>query len=327
MSYYSIKDLENLTGIKAHTIRMWEQRYGIIKPDRTDTNIRLYGPDELKLMLNIALLNNHGYKISKIAQMSYDEVCQRVLETINKANNFDDQINALTVAMIDLDEEQFEKIMATNILQYGFEKTMTNIVYPFLVKIGTLWTTNAINPAQEHFITNLIRQKIIVAIDGQFEPNRVNPKKFMLFLPEGELHEISLLFACYIIKSRGNKVIYLGQSMPMTDLYEVFQLHKPDYLLTVITSVPGPEDVQDYVDTLGARFAETEILLTGYQVVGQDLHISPAVTIIHQIKDLVDLVEYIRRHPDEQKPVKPQQAAPVVGGLRREDYSLDDFIS
>lgn len=323
VSYYSIKDLENLTGIKAHTIRMWEQRYGIIRPDRTDTNIRLYGPDELKLMLNIALLNNHGYKISKIARMSYEEVCERVLETISKANNYEDQINALTVAMIDMDEEQFEKVMATNILQYGFEKTMTGIIYPFLVKIGTLWTTNAINPAQEHFITNLIRQKIIVAIDGQFEPNRLNPKKFMLFLPEGELHEISLLFAYYIIKSRGNKVIYLGQSMPLTDVFEVYQLHKPDYLFTVVTSVPGPEDVQEYVSTLGERFGAAHILLSGYQVVGQDLYLSTNTTIINQIKDLVDLVEHIRKHPND----NDWKPAPKPIMARREDYTLDDFIS
>jgi len=324
VSSYSIKDLENLTGIKAHTIRMWEQRYGIIRPDRTDTNIRLYGPEELKLMLNIALLNNHGYKISKIAQMSHEEVCERVMETISKANNSDDQINALTIAMIDMDEEQFEKVMATNILQYGFEKTMTNIVYPFLVKIGTLWTTNAINPAQEHFIINLIRQKIIVAIDGQFEPNRLNPKKFMLFLPEGEMHEISLLFAYYLIKSRGNKVIYLGQSMPLADVFEVYQLHKPDYLLTVITSVPGPEDVQDYVNAIGERFGNTQVLLSGYQVVGQDIRLHANTSIINQIKDLIDLVEHIRKYPHDHqwKPV------PVPNlGRTREDYSLDDFIS
>ncbi|MCU0392744.1 MAG: MerR family transcriptional regulator [Thermoflexibacter sp.] len=301
MGYYSIKDLENLTGIKAHTIRMWEQRYDIITPSRTDTNIRLYEADQLKLMLNIALLNNHGFKISKIAHMTREEVYEKVRETISKASSFEDQINALTVAMIDLDEDAFEKIIATNILQYGFERTMINIIYPFLIRIGALWTTDAINPAQEHFITNLIRQKLIVAIDGQFEPNRTNPKKFILFLPEGELHEISLLFCYYLIKSRGNKVIYLGQSLPMNDLYDVNQVHKTDFIVTVITSVPGAEQIQNYVDTLGQKFPQTQILMSGYQVVGQDLRVNKNMHIINQIQDMISMLDELKsgRNPFE----------------------------
>jgi MerR family transcriptional regulator, light-induced transcriptional regulator len=294
LGYYSIKDLENLTGIKAHTIRMWEQRYDIIKPSRTDTNIRLYEADQLKMMLNIALLNNHGFKISKIANMTREEVCKTVRETINKTSNFEDQINALTVAMIDLDEDAFEKITATNILQHGFEKMMIHIIYPFLIRIGTLWTTDAINPAQEHFITNLIRQKVIVAIDGHFEPNRTNPKKFMLFLPEGELHEISLLFSYYLIKSRGYKVVYLGQSLPMKDLEDVYQVHKPDFIVCIITSTPGAEDVQTYVDLLGHKFPHPQILLSGYQVVGQDIKTSQNMIIINQIQNLIDMLEEIK---------------------------------
>jgi len=295
LGYYSIKDLENLTGIKAHTIRMWEQRYDIIKPSRTDTNIRLYEADQLKLMLNIALLNNHGFKISKIANMSREEVYEKVRETISKATNYEDQINALTVAMIDLDEDGFEKIIATNILQYGFEKVMIHIIYPFLIRIGALWTTDAINPAQEHFITNLIRQKLIVAIDGQFEPNRTNPKKFILYLPEGELHEIGLLFNYYLIKARGNKVIYLGQSLPLNDLYEVNQVHKADFIMSIITSTPGTEDIQSYVDLLGQKFPDTTILLSGYQVVGQDLRVAKNIHIINQIQDMIVALDELKR--------------------------------
>lgn len=294
MGYYSIKDLENLTGIKAHTIRMWEQRYDIIKPARTDTNIRLYEADQLKLMLNISLLNNHGFKISKIANMSRQEVFEKVRETVSKATNYEDQINSLTVAMIDLDEDSFEKIIATNIMQYGFEKTMIMIIYPFLVRIGALWTTDAVNPAQEHFITNLIRQKLIVAIDGQFEPNRVNPKKFMLFLPDGELHEISLLFCYYLVKSRGNKVIYLGQSLPMNDLCDVYEVHKPDFISSIITTTPGTEDIQVYIDQLGQKLPNAHFLLSGYQVVGQDLRLAPNMTVINQIQDLINILDELK---------------------------------
>jgi MerR family transcriptional regulator, light-induced transcriptional regulator len=295
VSYYSIKDLENLTGIKAHTIRMWEQRYELIKPDRTDSNIRLYGADELKFMLNIALLNNNGYKISKIAQMSSNEVNEKVLETIQKNTSYEDQINALIVSMIDMEEDQFESIMSSNILQYGFEKTMTSVIYPMLNRIGTLWTAESINPAQEHFISNLIRQKIIVAIDGYFEPNRVNPKKFMLFLPDGELHEISLLFSYYLIKSRGNKVIYLGQSMPLKDVVAAYELHKPEYLFAIITSSPPPDQVQNYVNTLGSSFPASQILLSGYQVVGQDIQTLDNTTILTNINQMVDFVDELKK--------------------------------
>lgn len=294
MGYYSIKDLENLTGIKAHTIRMWEQRYDIIKPARTDTNIRLYEADQLKLMLNISLLNNHGFKISKIAGMTREEVYEKVRETINKTSNYEDQINALTVTMIDLDEDAFEKIIATNIMQYGFEKTMIMVIYPFLVRIGALWTTDAVNPAQEHFITNLIRQKLIVAIDGQFEPNRINPKKFMLYLPEGELHEIGLLFCYYLIKSRGNKVIYLGQNLPLKDLYEVYQIHKPDFISSIITASPSAENIQEYVTHLGERLPEAHFLLSGYQIVGQDLTVTDNITVINQIQDLINILDELK---------------------------------
>jgi DNA-binding transcriptional MerR regulator len=291
LSRYSIKDLENLTGIKAHTIRIWEQRYNLVQPKRTDTNIRYYDSDDLKLMLNISLLNNNGYKISKIANMSKEEICEKVLQTIDKNTNYSDQISALTVAMIDLNEDQFEKIMATNILQLGFEDTMMNIVYPFLTRIGFLWQTDSINPAQEHFITNLIRQKLIVAIDGQHSYSNKPKKKYILFLPDGELHEISLLFAAYLIKARGNQIIYLGQSMPLEDLYEAYRIHKPDYLLTILTSVPEPEHVQAYVDTISEKFKDVTILLSGYQVVGQDVKAPSNVNIITHYRYLIDFIE------------------------------------
>ncbi|RYF66671.1 MAG: MerR family transcriptional regulator, partial [Cytophagaceae bacterium] len=186
MSNYSIKDLEQLSGIKAHTLRIWEHRYNIIQPKRTDTNIRTYDDQDLKLVLNISLLKDHGYKISEISKLSVEEMYQEVIKISDKQLSYPDQIHALTITMIDLDEDRFEKIISTNILQFGFENTMINIIYPFLSRIGTLWVTGSIGPAQEHFITNLIRQKLIVAIDGQVSKQRPNGKKYMLFLPEGE---------------------------------------------------------------------------------------------------------------------------------------------
>ena len=289
MSTYSIKDLEQLSGIKAHTLRIWEQRYNLLQPKRTDTNIRFYDDDDLKLILNVALLNDNGVKISKIASMSPNELREEVMKLTERSLTHDDQIHALTICMIEMDEERFDKILSTNILKLGFEQTMLNVIYPFMSKIGVLWQTGAINPAQEHFISNLVRQKLIVAIDGQIPQQ--GGKKFLLFLPEGELHEISILFASYLIKSKGHKVIYLGQSTPNDDLLSVFKLHQPEYLLTVITTSPSSEYVQEYINALADRFASAQILVTGYQVLGQDLRFPENVSQMSYIRDIKDLLE------------------------------------
>ncbi|MFN3380383.1 MAG: MerR family transcriptional regulator [Runella zeae] len=290
MSSYSIRDLEQLSGIKAHTIRIWEQRYNIIQPKRTDTNIRTYDDQDLKLILNISLLKDHGYKISEISKLSLEEITNEVLVISDQKLNYPDQIHALTISMIDLDEERFEKIISTNFLRFGFENTMTNIIYPFLSRIGTLWMTGSIGPAQEHFMTNLIRQKIIVAIDSQVIKYRPDSKKFMLFLPEGELHEIGLLFASYIIRSHNHRVVYLGQTLPFTELMFAYDVHKPDFIFSTITSVPSNDEVQPYVDRLCKQFPDSKILLTGYQVIGQDIEIQSNATIINKTSDLVDLL-------------------------------------
>jgi MerR family transcriptional regulator, light-induced transcriptional regulator len=292
VSTYSIKDLEQLSGIKAHTLRIWEQRYNLLSPKRTDTNIRFYDDEDLKLILNVALLNDNGFKISKIASMSPDEVKGEVVKLTDRSLTHDDQIHALTICMIQMDEERFDKIVSTNILKLGFEQTMLNIIYPFMSKIGVLWQTGAINPAHEHFISNLVRQKLIVAIDGQVVSGV--GKKFILFLPEGELHEISLLFASFLIKSKGNRVVYLGQNTPSDDLLAVFKIHQPDYLLTAITTSPAAEYVQDYINSLSQRFSEVQILISGYQVIGQDLKLPSNVRQMNYIRDIKDFLEEIQ---------------------------------
>ncbi len=289
MSIYSIRDLEQLSGIKAHTLRIWEQRYDILKPERTDTNIRTYDDKDLKLVLNIALLKDHGYKISEISKMEADEMSKEVMSISNKQLNYPDQIHALTISMLDLDEERFEKIVSTNTLQFGFENMMVNIIYPFLSRIGTLWITGSIGPAQEHFISNLIRQKLIVAIDGQLPSLRLGAKKYLMYLPEGEMHEISLLFGNYIARSRQNKVIYLGQSLPFSELVFACALHKPDYVFSVITTVPGQDEIQRYVYKLAKELPNVKILLTGYQVVGQDIDCPDNVEVITQITHLMEI--------------------------------------
>tara|TARA_R110000850_G_scaffold7008_3_gene26430 strand:+ start:1984 stop:2874 length:891 start_codon:yes stop_codon:yes gene_type:complete len=284
VSNYSIKDLEQLSGIKAHTLRIWEQRYNLLKPKRTDTNIRYYDDVDLKLILNVAMLNTHGIKISKIAAMSSNDISQEIIRLTDHSMDHNDQIQALTICMIEMDEDRFEKVLSTNILKLGFEETVLDVIYPFLSKIGVLWQTGAINPAQEHFISNLIRQKLIVAIDGQM--GKSQGKTFMLFLPEGELHELSILFSSYLIKKHGHKVIYLGQSTPQIDLISVYKIQQPDYLLTIITSSPSGDKVQDYLNMLGKEFRNSEIFISGLQALDQSLSIPSNLRLLTYAKEI-----------------------------------------
>jgi len=283
---YSIKDLEQLSGIKAHTLRIWEQRYNIFQPQRTNTNIRLYTPEELKTLLNISVLNAHGIKISKIANMSEYELCNEVRKFTEACHNFTDQVQALTISMMDLDEDRFEKIINTNLLHFGLEKTMVDIIHPFLIHIGVLWQTGSVNPAQEHFITNLIRQKLYVAIDGQRIVKHPNAKKFILFLPEGELHEISLLFANFVLKSKGHIVTYLGQSLPMSEVIAISGLKNPDYIFTIITSTPHQENAIQYIKTLSEALPSQTLHVTGYQILTQKFDPPSNVQVLNKMTDL-----------------------------------------
>lgn len=291
MAKYSIKDLEHLSGIKAHTLRIWEQRYGLIDPKRTDTNIRYYDQDDLKLVLNISLLKDNGYKISKIAVMSKEAMSDAVSIITEKATSHADQVYALTLSMIDMDEQRFEKIISSNTLKLGFERTMLNVIYPFLSKIGIMWLTDSINPAQEHFMSNLIRQKLMVAIDGQYPAVDAKARKYMLFLPEGELHELSLLFANYLIRARNGRTIYLGQDMPFHDLSMAYELYQPDYLLTIMTSRSQDVSPQKYLVKLSEKFPTTTVLVSGSQVIGQDLELPDNIVEISNPNLLISFIE------------------------------------
>jgi MerR family transcriptional regulator, light-induced transcriptional regulator len=266
MISYSINDLEKITGIKAHTIRIWEKRYNVVTPSRTPTNIRYYQDEDLKKLLNVSTLNRHGFRISEIVKMPEDEINEKILEISGKSNDYESQINNLIVAMIELNEDNFDKVLSNATLKLGFEKSVTNILYPFLEKIGVLWQIGTINPAQEHFVTNLIRQKLIIAIDGQGQTPQPDAKTFLLFLPEKELHELGLLFYSYILKKNGQKVIYLGQSVPFDDLIEVMKIRNADYLLTYFIAAISPKDLPDYINRLSKTFPKKGIFATGIQL-------------------------------------------------------------
>jgi DNA-binding transcriptional MerR regulator len=285
---FSIKDLEKLSGIKAHTLRMWEQRYGILNPQRTETNIRWYCNDELKNILNVCLLNNHGYKISRIATLNKEQRAEEVNKIMNCQITDCEQISNLVIAMVEMDELRFEKIISTQILRKGFTHTIEHVVYPFLQRIGIMWQTGSINPAQEHFISNLIRQKLISAIDGLVTPENKNSKKFILFLPEGELHELSLLYFNYLLKSQGHQVIYLGQSVPLLDLQRVYEIRNGNYILSVFThTLESPET---YIKTLSRTFSKATLLLSGCQVIDKKFKLPENVSVFRNPAELAELL-------------------------------------
>jgi DNA-binding transcriptional MerR regulator len=259
---YSIKDIERLSGIKAHTLRIWEKRYNILEPNRTDTNIRFYSNDDLRKVLNIAILNNYGFKISKIVGLSADDLNQKVLEIGTEHMEESVQIESLIVSMIDIDESRFERIIANCTIRMGFEQTVLKVLYPFFKKVGILWQTGSVNPAQEHFISNLVRQKLIVAIDSQGLMERTERKRFLLFLPEGELHELGLLFYNYLIQKAGHKVIYLGQSVPLKDAIAVDKLLPADVILTCSLALSHIDDVNSLFQSLLDNFPDRYIYIT-----------------------------------------------------------------
>jgi MerR family transcriptional regulator, light-induced transcriptional regulator len=288
---YSIRDLEILSGIKAHTLRIWEQRFRIIEPKRTVTNIRFYDDEDLKKILNISLLNQNGYKISKIAEMQDEEITKEVISITDRNFSHPEQTNALVHSMVSMDKERFEKVISKCVIQYGFETTMTKIVFPFLNKVGLLWLTGSISPSQEHFISHLIRKKIMVALDGQIQPYKPNTKSFLLYLPEGEYHELGLLFGSYLIRSRNHNVIYLGQSLPLSHLKDAYDQKKPEYIFTIFTTSPSEYSIQDYIDKISHDFPETGIIITGYQIIGHEIKQGKNVNIISKIEDLIEYLE------------------------------------
>jgi MerR family transcriptional regulator, light-induced transcriptional regulator len=282
--------LEKLTGIKAHTIRIWEQRYGILDPQRTKTNIRYYQDEDLKLILNVALLNKHGVKISKIAKMKPQELTEKIAAISEISLEDGTQLDALTISMIEMDENKFDRIVNTNIDQLGFEHTMMEVIYPFLDKLSILWLTGSINPVQENFISYLIRQKIISAINATPLTSQRKAEKFVLYLPEGERQELSLLFMHYLLKSRGKYVLYLGQDISLPDLLDAHHIQKPDFIFTMITETFGQEPVQQYVDRLAAAFPDTRILLSGYQMVAQPVSAPDHVTILRSLDQMLTFI-------------------------------------
>ncbi len=271
MGKYSIKELEKLSGIKAHTLRIWEKRYNIMEPARTETNIRYYSDDDLKKILKVSILNNSGMKISKIAGLSKSDLIENVKQLSEEKADVGVYITELMICMVEFDEYKFEKLLAGYILKLGFEQALLEIVYPFLTKIGILWLNNNVTPVQEHFISNLIRQKIIVAIDGIVTRPTSDTPRVVLFLPENEMHEIGLLFFYYLLKSMGFRTYYLGPDVPLNDLEDSLARLKPHYMITSISYIPSPKRLNNFLNDLYSKFQGINIYLTGHSTLNQSL--------------------------------------------------------
>jgi DNA-binding transcriptional MerR regulator/methylmalonyl-CoA mutase cobalamin-binding subunit len=262
MNVFTIKDIENLSGIKAHTIRIWEQRYHFLKPQRTLSNIRTYSNEDLRTILNVALLNKYGFKISHIDRMSEAEVKEKIL-TLSQAEAQQERIvKELIEFMAEIDMDQFEGAIESYISARGIEKAITQIIFPFLERIGILWVTSHINPAQEHLVSNIIRQKLIVGIEGAVSHLEVK-KVVLLFLPEGEHHELGLLLVYYLLKSRGIKVLYLGANVPIHDMAYVAKVKQPDIIYMHLTSVVGNFNFEKYLDSLVKHVPNTPFFVSG----------------------------------------------------------------
>ncbi|MCX7650648.1 MAG: MerR family transcriptional regulator [Flavobacteriales bacterium] len=266
---YSIRQVENLTGIKAHTLRIWENRYQFVIPHRTETNIRYYDAQQVKRLLNISTLLQKGYKVSKISELNDEELSREVLKIASGPAEgeafFESQIAELLKATLDLDESRFEEVFNTCHLRLGFEATMLRVVSPLMERVGALWVSGQANVAQEHFISNLIRRKILVAIDSIKIQPLPDAATYLMFLPEGEWHELGLLTCKYIVKSRGARTIYLGQSLPYPDLASITLQSHPDYLLTFLTTSIHQEEIQQFLWHMRQEFPQVPLLLCGPQ--------------------------------------------------------------
>ncbi len=287
---FTIKDLENLTGIKAHTLRIWEQRYNFLTPSRSSTNIRSYSNEELKILLNISLLNKHGYKISRINEMSDDQIKKNILLFENTPAETEALSNELIKSMVEVDIQKFEELIQHYITKHGIKDCIIKIIYPFLVRIGVLWQTENINPAQEHLVSNLIRQKIITGIDQLPSPTG-NAKRACLFLPEGEYHELTLLFIYYLLKKQGLDVIYIGANTPLKDVMEIKQVTHPDFLYTHITTAGKNFNINKFIERLEHLFTDIPVYISGNLTRPYEKKIPATINFKKSLDEVLNFIE------------------------------------
>lgn len=290
MVAYSIKDLESLSGVKAHTLRIWEKRYKIIEPSRTKSNIRYYKDDDLQKILNITLLNRKGYKISKIANMPSHEIKQKVAKYTEVGSVFEDQLDSMMLAMFELDETKFNIILDHQISAIGFEEAMNIVVYPLLDKLSMMWLAGSVKGVHENFVNNIIRRKTMVETEKLSRSETETKFRCLIYLPENESHELSLLFLHYLLVKNKAKVINLGMGVPLIDVLEGQNIFKANYIFSIFNDSFSETPLQPYLNELTKNIKNADILISGFQTASQNLDLPDNVHILNSIEHLKEFL-------------------------------------
>ncbi len=290
--FFSIRDLENLSGIKAHTIRIWEKRYGLLSPERTTTNIRTYNLKNLQKLLNVTLLYNTGYKISKIAKIPEENIPLMVREIVAKSSIENHAINAFKLSMVNFDQTMFTNTYNSLLADKSFREIFKDVFIPLLNELGLLWQTDTISPAHEHFITALIKQKILINTEKlQDRQPTKKDKIFVPFLPENEIHEIGLLYINYEITLRGYKSIYLGQTVPLDTLKDVMNYFDNLYFLSYFTVVPSKDKIANYIQDFSKMvqdYKDSKFWVLGHQTQHLDKeNLPPYIKTFNSIEQVI----------------------------------------
>ncbi|MBL0684222.1 MerR family transcriptional regulator [Aquimarina mytili] len=279
---FSIKDLENLCGVKAHTIRIWEKRYNLLSPDRTETNIRTYNLKSLQKLLNVTYLVNSGYKISRISKLNEEEINEYVRSIVSDNSTKNQAINSFKISMLNYDLELFLGTYEQLEKKRNFRQIFIDVFIPLLKEIGLLWQTDTINPSHEHFITNLIKQKLLLNIEKlQYSNPTKKDRAFILFLPENEIHELGLLYVNYEILLHGYKAIYLGPSIPLDSLPNMLSFHENTVFVSYFTIRPEKDHISKYVEDFNSTVCNdrmNELWMLGKQI----MHISESSASNHR---------------------------------------------
>lgn len=287
---YSIKDLEVLSGIKAHTIRIWEKRYNLLIPSRTETNIRYYTDKDLKRILNVSMLVKNGFKISKVSKFDEIEIKNSILSLSENQNTETDYVEQFIRYMLDFDQVRFVKLTNEIIARIGFEEAAVKVFFQLFERIGTYWQVGTVFPAQEHFVTSIFRQKLISEID-KLESNNNKDATMLLFLPEGELHEMGLLFYSYLAQKYGYNVIYLGQFVPFKDLVSIQKNIEIDFVFTAFVNAFPKENLEEYLIKLKDVFQKQKVFITGLQL---QVHLPDLPRNVKVVKDYKDFSKFLR---------------------------------
>ncbi len=298
---FSIKDLENLSGIKAHTIRIWEKRYNLFSPKRTETNIRYYSLSSLQKLLNISFLNANGIKISKIAKLSPSELSVKVREISQMSKNSNHIIDVFKLAMLNFDQSLFLKTYKEIIQKNSFKDVFYNYFVPFLDEIGLLWQTNTITPAHEHFIVELIKQKILINTEHILNKNNTTNSKetYVLFLPDNEVHELALLFTNYEILNMGHHTVYLGQSVPLESLTPLMDFYSRITFVSCFTVKPEKDDIEKYLKQFHKKLlvnTNNKLIVSGRMTEYYSNTISQKISSYKTSKQVLETLELIPSH-------------------------------